>query len=173
VPFVVGPDGKLARLDIDAPSGYRGTGEGQGIAPAPGHPDVAKAQTEINALYEAKAIISRMKDLTSDFENREIWSEKGGAVETNYGQMTANIAKLRDMGVLQPGELANIERTLPKPSAMQSLAIPTKYTKGAWNELDRLLDEKVEKKRAQYKNWPLNYGGNRPPPPPGFTVPVR
>ena len=83
-------------------------------------------------------------------------------MSTIRGQIIANVAVLRNMGVLQGGELENIEKMLP--TGWSGPFQRNKSTTAAYNELKRQFEQKLVGHRK--KPWLL------PAPPPG-TLPVR
>ena len=92
----------------------------------------------------------------------ELWGEGSAKLATLRGGIIADVAKLRDMGVLQQGELENIEKQLPDPTSWTGPLQNNASTLSAY----KALQEQFQQKRAAYLKahpWMV------PPPPAGFT----
>jgi len=143
-------------------------GSGGAIAaPIPGTQDYAKGVGGLESLAQTQKQIGQFLDLVQGVEETTKQGKKvriGGA-GTEYGGQTAarmstlragiisGVAKLRDMGVLQPGEMENIEEQLPDPTSLKSnLTLTRQSTFGAaYGELNKQFKAKA---RAHLKANP-------------------
>lgn len=145
-------------------------------APIPGTADFSKAMAGGQGLRDADARVSEFMDLLGgkEIETRggkkmrtggtgtELWGEGAAKLSTLRGGIIADVAKLRDMGVLQQGELENIEKQLPDPTSWTGPMQNNKSTLAAY----KALQDQIKVKQANYVKahpWMV------PPPPAGFT----
>jgi hypothetical protein len=154
---------------------YGPSGAGVVAMPIPGTEDYAKATGANSALQGAEQRIGRLNDMLLGAEKTvngrkirtggvgtELWGENAATYSTLRGQIIADVAKLRDMGVLQAGELERIEQQLPDPSGLMAPLRRNKSIARGYAE----LQEQFKLKRQQHLSanpWLI------PPPPPGFT----
>lgn len=144
-------------------------------APIPGTADFSKAVAGGQGLRDADARVTEFMDLLGgkEYETKagnkmraggtgtELWGEGAAKLGTLRGGIIADVAKLRDMGVLQQGELENIEKQLPDPTSWTGPLQNNNSTLAAY----KALQDQIKTKTANYiKAHPWLV----PPPPPGF-----
>ena len=157
---------------------YAPSASGIVAMPIPGSQDYAKGVQGEKSMVEATQQINDMLDIYMGREQvtpagkkirmggsgTELWGENAARMSTIRGQIIANVAVLRNMGVLQGGELENIEKMLPDPTAWSGPFQRNKSTTAAYKELQRQFEQKLVSHR-EANPWLL------PAPPPG-TVSV-
>lgn len=115
------------------------TGEVIGYRPLPGSAGYVKIQDEAQRLSEGVTAVDDLIKLVEEHgsEGLPLWSNQTmrGKMANLYGSIVAAIAAKRGMGVLQPGEITNIERQYPNPSSPESLVTPNKRMIGAYKGL--------------------------------------
>lgn len=159
-------------------AGYMWRPDGQGgaiAAPVPGTPDYAKGVQGLETLQAADERIGTMLDMIEGKETTlrsgkrvrmggvgsEMWGENAARYSTLRGQVISDVAALRNMGVLQAGELERIEEALPDPTAWGSALRSNKSMGRGYQE----LRDQFRRKRGEHLNanpWLV------PPMPPGF-----
>lgn len=143
-------------------------------APIPGTKDYADAVGQHETLSGAEKRIARLVDLVAGEEQTvngqkvrvggagsEAWGEKSATYSTLRAGIISDVAKLRDMGVLQAGEMANLEDQLPDPGSWQSTFRRNSSMVKAYQELG---DQFKAKRSAHLKANPWMV----PPPPAGY-----
>jgi hypothetical protein len=122
------PDGAGA---LSLPKGYMPFQSASGVVamPIPGTDDYAKAVGTQSDIASAAARVNRMRDLIEGKESTvngvkvrsggqgsELFGPKAQEYTTLYSSIVADVAKLYNKGVLQQGEMEEIQRALPNPS---------------------------------------------------------
>jgi hypothetical protein len=177
---------KLADAKVDGPDlpklpvGYGWQPDGQGgmvAAPAKGTPDWSKGVAGLQSLTAADKNIGTLVDMLSGVERvtpggvkvrsgglgTEMFGENAGKYSALRAAVIADVAKLRDMGVLQAGELERLEEQLPDPSSKWGPLQQNSKTKKSYEELRQQFRAKRDS-HVQANPWLL------PPVPPGFKV---
>lgn len=161
------------------PVGYGLVNSASGVvaAPLPGTDDYAKVTAKDQNLADARARIGTMIDMIEGVETTdartgkkvrkggigsELWGDNAAKYSTLRGQIIADVAVLRDMGVLQSGEMERIEDQLPDPSKWTSGLRRNKSMSKSYQELGDQFKVKSAAHR-QANPW-LD-----PPPPAGFV----
>lgn len=164
-----------------APAGSAWVKSAQGpvLAPLPGTKPYAEAVDTDGALETAQARIDRMLAIMKGEErtvggrrvqaggagSTELTGEKAAELSSLRAELISDIARLRNLGVLQSGEMERIEDALPDPTKFSSLLSSDSYTFKAYGT----LKDQFKGKAATHRNanpWLL------PAPPPG-TRPVK
>lgn len=160
----------------ELPKGYMWTQSAHGTVamPLPGTKDYADATGGEQALTSAQANIGRFLDVFAGDKRgptgvriggtgTELTGEKAGELSTLRAKIVADVAKLRDMGVLQAGELERIEEQLTDPTGWASgLKSNSRIAKG-YETLSGQFGDKLKAHRNS-NPWLL------PPPPPGAVI---
>lgn len=131
------PAGMVAVPDPTSPSGTR-------LEPIPGSPVQVERTDRVETLKSAVADIERMKGLMAEHGSTIMLGKPAGEAGQLYSTIVAKIAALRNMGVLQPGELANIENSLLNPTSISSLGTGLDRATGQYDELKRGFTTKLE-----------------------------
>lgn len=71
----------------------------------------------------------------------EVVGQMSGEMGVLYGQVIAGMAAMRNMGVLQPGELAVLQSQLPDPSKLRSMAVPNSQITAALRQVISIMDQ--------------------------------
>jgi hypothetical protein len=164
-----------------APAGqaWVNSASGMVLAPLPNTPAYEKAAGTDESLTAAQGRIDRMLSIMQGEErtvggrrvrvggtgSTALTGEKAAELSGLRAELIADIAKLRDMGVLQGGEMERIEATLPDPTAFSSLLSSDAFTVKAYGTLSQQFKAKADANR-RVNPWLL------PAPPPG-TRPVK
>jgi hypothetical protein len=99
---------------------------------------------KVATLKSAVEDIERMKGLMAEHGSTIMTGNPAGVAGQLYSQIVAKVAALRNMGVLQPGELANIENALLNPTSIMSLGTGLDRATGQYDELSRGFKQKLE-----------------------------
>src|ERR1700752_232235 len=160
------------------PKGYMLTDSASGpvAAPIPGTAPYKDAVQGERSLVSAGQNIQQFLDLFAGKEQTvlgkvvrrggtgtELTGEKSSQLSTMRSQIVADIAVLRNLGVLQAGEMKNIEDVLPDPTAVTSSWRANKSTQAAYETLLGQFQGKLKDYR-EANPWLL------PPPPKGAVV---
>ena len=121
----------------------------------PGSKPFNEIQSKINYLAEGRGNVQNMID-SLDKYGSELWGAESGKQAVLYGQVLSYIAKLRDMGVLQPGEVEMMQNQITDPSGKEASITSNARMKAQYGEVLRQLNEKVESLGNQYKDWGIN-----------------
>jgi hypothetical protein len=153
-------------------------------APLPGTKEAAEREISIGELDLARGNIAKLSELFKAYGPELSFPGSNTAVNGQmaqlYAAIVANIAKLRGMGVLQPGELENIERALPDPTSVWAqMPGQEQKLKAALSELDALFSARRDMLyRAYYPQQQeapgtagLGRAGHPAVPPPGMAPP--
>lgn len=140
------------------PSGAAVTEEG-GIRYLPGSKEYTAAQGEVNSLQGAVADIDKMM-ASIEQHGSESFGAESGRQRQLYGQIVSYIAKLRDMGVLQPGEMENIQEQLQNPADGMFTSNATMMAQ--YEQLKSQFEDKLQSKQQQYSGWGLEVPEQQP-----------
>jgi hypothetical protein len=99
---------------------------------------------KVATLASAVEDIARMKALMAEHGSTIMTGAPSGTAGQLYSQIVAKVAALRNMGVLQPGELANIENALLNPTSVFSLGTGDERAQAQYDELARAFKQKLE-----------------------------
>lgn len=157
---------------------YIQTATGPAAAPIPGTPDYNKGVAADGALSDAQNRIQQFTDLIQGAQREvggrkvraggtggtALWGETAAQLSGLRSQIIADVAVLRDMGVLQAGELERIEKDLGDPTSWKSLGTFTRSTLAGYGTLSAQFKAKQDRHR-EGNPWLL-------PAPPPRTVPV-
>ena len=116
---------------------YAPSASGIVAMPIPGSQDYAKGVQGEQSMVEATQQINDLLDVYMGKEQTtpagkkirmggsgtELWGEQAARMSTIRGQIIANVAVLRNMGVLQAGELENIDEDVARPDRVER-AVP-------------------------------------------------
>jgi hypothetical protein len=148
------------------------------LAPLPGTKDYAVAVDTDGAFETATARIDRMLAIMQGEErtvggrkvraggsgSTALTGEKAAELSSLRAELISDIAKLRNLGVLQGGEMERIDEALPDPTKVGSLLSSDAYTFKAYGTLKDQFKAKAATHRTA-NPWLL------PAPPPG-TRPI-
>jgi hypothetical protein len=167
------PKLQAGQMWVDVP------GAGLMAAPIRGTTAYAEVVKQDDALQQAQQRIGRLIDMVAGREETvngrkvrvggvgtELWGEDAATMSGLRAGIIADVAKLRDMGVLQSGELENLEKQLPDPGGVGSVLRRKSSIVKSYEELSRQFREK----RASHLKANPWLTPAVPPPPPGFKV---
>jgi hypothetical protein len=102
----------------------------------------------------------------------EVYGAESKRQGVRQAQIVSGVAKLRGLGVLQPGELENIEASLPNPSTFRGAVAGNKATSSALKQLRASFVAKRHATAQLTQDWPGfgDEGPSTPPPPPGAVL---
>lgn len=160
----------------ELPKGWMYTQSAAGTVamPIPGTKDYADVTKTEQSLNSAITNIGNFLDTYAGKQTGPTGVRVGGAGTTLSGEtagklssqrakIIADVAVLRDMGVLQAGELENIEKQLADPTSAWSYGRTTAGTTKAYDELQKQFKDRLKAHRDA-NPWLL------PPPPPGAVT---
>lgn len=162
------------------PAGYGwmpGAGGKLIAAPVPGTPDHVKGVQGLSSLRDTDELIGNMLDTMQGKETltrngrkvriggtgTETHGDQAARLSQMRGAIISGIAKLRDMGVLQAGEMERIEDELPDPTGWGSVLKRNKTIEAAYDELRKQFRSK-QRGHLEAHPWLV------PPLPPGFQA---
>jgi hypothetical protein len=162
-------------------------------APVPGTPDHSKGVEGLGALQGADALIGELLDTMQGKEvtrngvkirtggvGTEAYGENAARMSMKRGQIISAVAKLRDMGVLQQGEMENLEEQLPSPAGWGSKLKKNSSIVASYDELRKQFRAKAAR-HIEANPWLVpalppgfEMGGQAPTKPrPGIVAPVQ
>lgn len=158
---------------------YVDSSSGTVAAPIPGTPDYAKVIDTQKQLGKAQANIARIVDIVAGVEQTtpagkkirtggagsELYGEKAAELSTLRAEVIADIAKLRDLGVIQQGEMEGIDKSLPDPTSWAS-AVGLNRNASTVKAYETLREQFKNKQTAHRSSNPWLI----PPPPPGYKA---
>jgi hypothetical protein len=134
------PSGHARVADVESPTGTR-------IIPEPGGEEYVKRQQAADQAASAVENARKMIGLIEQYGSEGVPflsnQEASGQMDLLYGQILSNIAQLRDMGVLQPGEVALLQSQLANPAKMSSYGITNARMLAQYRELLRQLEGRM------------------------------
>jgi hypothetical protein len=144
---------------------------GAALRPLPGHPELIQAEEKLGTAAQAVRDFDAMINMIESYGSTELVGTAAGEMSALYGQLTAHVAKMRDLGVLQEGERQAIEAKMPDPTSLGSLVSPKSSALGNYRMSRRLLEAKLRQLQRAYSGWGL--GPQPEPTPPDYLVPTR
>jgi hypothetical protein len=132
------------------PTGY--VRQGEGMRPVQGSPDYVKAQQEVNSASTGISTVDMMIK-SIDESGSEMYGPESGRQAQLYGQILSEIAKLRDLGVLQPGEVEMMQDQLTDPSTMAGATTSKATMLAQYKQVRKMLDDKLKGKMSTYSKW--------------------
>ena len=129
------------------PQGHRAVqdekGNVVGYEALPGSKEYEKRRIGVENVRRASADVDRMIGLIEE-HGTELAGKTSGTMATLYGQILAYIAEAQNKGVLQEGELRDLEKRVTDPSSPKSLAVRTETMIAQYKEVKRILDDKLK-----------------------------
>ena len=141
-PVYGSPGSENARVNIP--------GIGPVIIPLPGSKAYRDAEQVLGSLETNIGDIDQMIDLI-DKHGSESFGPVHGQMQLLYGQVTAGIAKLRDLGVLQEGEAKRLEEQLTNPASIGGAMTSTDTMKAQYEELLRQYQTRLKTRNQMYQ----------------------
>jgi hypothetical protein len=125
---------------------------GPEIVPLRGSDDWRKERAAQDNLRLA---VNSLRSLGANLEKFGTDMTGPGAAEmtVQYGQATDAIRQLREMGVLQPAELATIERQIVDPTSWKAKTTKNSNIKAGFDALDAILSEKMSMAEQRTRGW--------------------
>jgi len=132
---------------------------GQAVAaPIPGTTDYAKGVGTMESLQAAQGRLGQMLDLLEGKETTtangrkvrlggvgtELYGQTAAKYSVLRGQVISDIAKLRDMGVLQEGEQKRLEEQIADPTSIGSMLTRNSTIASGYQEMRQQFKDKVD-----------------------------
>jgi len=171
---------RVDRTGTGIPSGYMPTMSATGptLMPMPGTKPYADTVETERSLATADQRINAMLDIFVGKERTtqggrvvrdggtgtELYGEQAARMSMIRSQIMADIGKLQNLGVLNPGDVERLDKTLPDPTSWHGPITSNSSIVAAYQQLQQEFRNKLANHRDA-NPWLL------PPPPPG-TVPV-
>lgn len=130
------PSGYVRIPDADSPIGFRDE-------PIPGSKEFEVRRQKAESLKSGVDDIQRMIDLVEK-HGSEVYGPVSGTMASLYGQILSHVAAARNLGVLQAGELENLQSQLVDPSKLRSLGVSNETIVAGYKELLRTLRAKLK-----------------------------
>ena len=145
---------------------------GTTLVPEPGGPIDVERNAKVESLKQGLSRVDRMREMIADpnIGSTELFGENSGTIRQLYAQAVADVAKIREMGVLQPGEMKNIEDRLVDPSSWSSVLTAKKTVQAQYDELRKSYADKLRGMGIAPPPDSIGSANAPPPPPPGFEV---
>jgi hypothetical protein len=134
------PSGHVRVPDPGSPTGTR-------VVPEPGGEEFTKRQQAAAQAESAVANVQKMLDLIRSHGTEAAGplsdAQASGTMSLLYGQILSSIAQLREMGVLQPGEVALLQSQISNPSDPRSYTVGNDRMIAQYTELARQLEQRA------------------------------
>ena len=136
-----------------------------GIPTDVGLPGSAPHNTALEAITSNERAIARLQELARLVQQHGTETMPGpvkARMASLWGMATSDVAKARNMGVMQPGELAAVQSQMPDPSAIGSMF--SGASGEALGAYQQLLEEQMvihQRNQSMFGRWP---GLQRAPP---------
>lgn len=159
LPFSVKPN---QQVDIDP-----ATGQPRVSYPV-GTPEWQQARSTVEATDRAGKRIAELRKLFTDYGTESLPTDAGAKMSNIWGDIVADIARSRGLGVLQSGELEMVKKQLPNP-AERGIAGWFGIGGGVLGALDQ-LEQEVKRNKERDARMFGHYPGMSLPAdlPPGF-----
>ncbi len=144
------------------PSGYNRymTPEGQPIdRPNIGSTDYQKATGQAQATYQNIANAKKMIQLVKE-HGSEAFGDKSKVMSNLYGDIIAAVADLQNKGVLQQGEMEQVQQALPNPGDWGSTFTANDSILAAYEQFLSQLESKLEGQKSQFDQWGYDLPSN-------------
>lgn len=143
-----------------APSGYQWVDPSNPteLQPIPGGPPAVEREQAVGRLQQAMTNIDKLKGLITENGSTILFGPESGQAGQLRSSIIADVAVLRNMGVLQPGELDAIEATLVDPTKFSSMLTWDEKAQEQYTTLRSQFEERLR----QMNRGLTNPGANNP-----------
>ena len=145
------------------PSGYEPfinpeTGQ-QGIRPMTGSKDLIQKEEGIRQIYKSLEAVDKMQNLVQE-HGSELFGPVAGEMESTYGEILSAIAKARNLGVLQFGELQTLMSQYPNPAKLRALGMSNERILASYENLKEQLANAIKVENDTFSQWGMQTPSN-------------